>query len=120
MEFVFVLLGGWKRGMKRGVPNVLMNLDNRAKKINHQLLPSTDTAMQQYSATTGGTISEPCSFGTDPLEADPRKMMIRYESFCSQFSLNSLFCEASNGCGSSFCNALKFLIDVSYRLSHSS
>ena len=106
--------------MKRGVPDVLMNRDNRTKKINLRLLPSTDDAVQQYCASTGGTISESLSFGTDPLEGDPIKSMIRYDTFCARFSFQSIFCEASNGCSSSFRGALNLLIDVSYRLAHSS
>ncbi len=31
--------------MKRGIPNVVMDLDNRAKKINPQLLPSARSAV---------------------------------------------------------------------------
>lgn len=116
---VIISIGGRKRGMKRGIPKVLMELDNRAKRINPQFLPSTTVAVQQYGVN-GGTISGPCSFGTDPLETNTWKKMIRYQSFCSRYSFKSLFCEVSNGCGSSFSNALKFLIDVTYRLAHSS
>ena len=105
--------------MRRGIPDVLMSSDNRVKKIDSWLLPSTRSAVEQYSAH-GGTISEPCSFGRDPLESSNMKKSIRHETFCSRFSFKSLFCDASNGCGSSFRNALKFLIDVTYRLAHSS
>ena len=95
--------------MRRGIPDVLMSLDNRVKVIDSRLLPSTRSAVEQYS-----------SFGRDPLESSNMKKSIRHETFCSQFSFKSLFCDASNGCGSSFRNALKFLIDVTYRLAHSS
>lgn len=105
--------------MKRGVPNVLMDLDNRAKKIDPQLLPSATTAVQQYNSN-GGVISGPCCFGTDPLEGNTRMKDIRHETFCSRFSFKSLFCDVSNGCGSSFTSALMFLIDITYRLAHSS
>ena len=112
-------IGGRKRAMRRGIPDVLMSLDNRVKKIDSRLLPSTRSAVEQYSAH-GGTISELCSFGRDPLESSNMKKSIRHETFCSRFSFKSLFYDASNGCGSSFRNALKFLIDVTYRLAHSS
>lgn len=95
--------------MKRGIPNIMMDQDNRAKRINPQLLPSTAIAVQQYTAY-GGNISEPCSFGTDPLETNIIKKDIRYQSFC----------EVCNGCSSSYRKALKFLIEITYRLAHSS
>jgi hypothetical protein len=104
--------------MKRGIPNVLMRLDNRSKKIDPQLLPSVRAAIEEYS-DHGGTISEPCSFGTDPLGSNDVKKGIRYQTFCSRYSFKSLFCDVSNGCGSSFKEALCYLIDVTYRLAHS-
>lgn len=102
--------------MKRGVPNRLMNLDNRTKKIAPRLLPRTEEAVQLYP----GTISEPCAFGTDPLESSTSKKNIRFESFCSRYSFEILFGEVSNGCGTSFAKASLLLIDITYRLSSTS
>lgn len=103
--------------MKRGIPNILMRSDNRSKLIDPQLLPSVRVATEQYNAH-GGTISEPCSFGSDPLEHSDTKKSIRYETFCSRYSFKSLFCDVSNDCGSSFKEALCYFIDVTYRLAH--
>lgn len=111
-------IGGRKRGMRRGIPNALMELDNRARKIYPQLLPSTTTAIQQYSLN-GGTISDPCCFGIDPLQSSNAKTIIRREAFDSRYSFTSIFSDISNGCGSSFRSALMFLIDVTFRLAHS-
>lgn len=119
IQLIVFIVGGRKRCMKRGVPNTLMDLDNRAKIINPQILPTTAVAVQQYR-DNGGTISEPCWFGRDPLETNTEMKTIRYESFCSRYSFKSLFCDASNGCSTSFQEALKFLIDVTYRLAHTS
>lgn len=105
--------------MKRGIPDVVMNLDNRVKKINSQFLPTARSAIERY-CSQGGMISDPCSFGRDPLESDDIKKGIRYETFCSHYSFVSLFCDVSNGSGHSFRNALKFIIDITYRLAHSS
>ena len=99
--------------MKRGVPNRLMASDNRARKINMRLLPSTVEALEWYP----GNISDPLGFGSDPLEFDDLKRQIRYESFCSRYSFQLLFSEVSNGRGTTFENALLFFIDISYRLS---
>jgi len=99
--------------MKRGVPNRLMNLDNRAKRIDPVLLPTTEEAVELYP----GTISEPCRFGVDPLESSISRKNVRWESFCSRYSFQTLFSEVSNGCCSSFASALLFFIDITYRLS---
>ena len=112
---VYILLGGRKHAMNRGIPNILMRSDNRSKQIDPRLLPSVRSATEQYNAH-GGTISEPCSFGIDPLEYSDMKKSIRYETFCSRYSFKSLFCDVSNGCGSSFKEALCYFIDVTYRL----
>lgn len=99
--------------MKRGIPNRLMDFDNRAKKIDPALLPSAPEAVAYYP----GNISEPCGYGVDPLESDTSKQSIRYESFCAVYSFQLLFSEVSNGYGTTFAQALLFLIDVTYRLS---
>ncbi len=101
--------------MKRGIPNRLMNLDNRTRKIDPALLPSASEAVERYP----GKISEPCGYGVDPLESNVSKQSIRYESFCAHYSFQLLFSEVSNGCGTSFAQALLFLIDITYRLSRS-
>ena len=102
--------------MKRGVPNRLMNLDNRAKKVDPALLSTTEEAVELYP----GTISEPCSFGVDPLKSSISKRNIRLESFCFRYSFETLFSQVSNGYSSSFSDALLFLIDITYRLSSTS
>ena len=115
---LFGVAGGRKRAMRRGIPDVLMRRDNRARRIDPRLLPSTSEAVRQYRMG-GGTISMPCCFGTDPLETDMIKKEIRYQSFTSRYSFKLLFCDVANSCGSSFRCAMKFLIDVTYRLAHS-
>ena len=79
--------------MKRGIPNRMMNLDNRTRKIDLSLLPESDEAVQLYP----GIISPPCNFGVDPLHSDDSKKNIRLEVFCSRYSFELLFSEVSNG-----------------------
>ena len=105
--------------MKRGVPDTLMNYDNRAKKIDPRLLPTLSEAVSQYTSVAG-CLSDPCQFGADPLELSAEKRDIRLRSFCSKFNFKALFCDVSNGCGSSFSGAFKCFVDITYRLSHSS
>lgn len=94
-----------------------MRSDNRSKQIDAQLLPSVRSAIEQYNAR-GGRISEPCSFGSDPLESNDAKKAIRFDTFSSRYSFKLLFCDVSNGCGSSFKEALNYYIDITYRLAH--
>lgn len=104
------------RGRKRGIPDQLMNKDNRAKKISPSLLPQTSIAVQMYR-NDGGSISEPTIFGVDPLASDVRKQSIRLQAFLSSYSFEKLFYEVSNDYGHNFKKALKFFIDITYRLS---
>lgn len=96
LYFSAFIIGGRRRAMKRGVPNRLMNRDNRVKKIDLSLLPTVEEALASYP----GSIFEPCGFGVDPLEQQPAK---RYDSFCYYYSFQSLFAEVGNGIGSLSC-----------------
>ena len=98
-----------KHGMRRGIPNRLMNVDNRARRIDSSLMPTVEEAVNQYQLT-GGRISEPCSFGTDPLEFNNILKEIRYKAFISKFSFQNLFCHVSNGCGESLVMHYSFLL----------
>ena len=93
-----------------------MNKDNRAKKISSNLLPQTSEAVQMYTSA-GGSLSEPARFGVDPLAADFRKQQIRFRSFTDLYSFENLFSQVSNGNSLLFKQALKYLIDITNRLS---
>lgn len=93
-----------------------MNKDNRAKKVAPSLLPQTSIAVQMYT-NNGGSLSEPTIFGVDPLASDYRKQSLRLQSFSSSYSFEKIFYEVSNGSGITFTKALKYFIDITYRLS---
>ena len=57
---------GRKNGMPRGIPDSLMMRDNRAKRIDVNILPSPDEAVHMYVAD-GGTLTDSGPFGTDPI-----------------------------------------------------
>ena len=93
-----------------------MNSDNQTKQyIDPRLLPSVSNAVDQYHANNK-TISQPCSFGVDPLQ-NLSKKTTRFDAFTSHYSFQTLFFEVSNGCTASFVSALNFFIDITYRLS---
>ena len=105
--------------MPRHVPDKAMVQDNRVKKINTHLLPTSAHAVQQYRVS-GGTISDNSPFGHDPLAMDPRKMQIRDEAFKGRYpSFEVLFHNIANSNPTPFRDALKFYIDVTFRLSRS-
>ena len=62
-----------RRGIPRGVPNRLMQQDNRARVVILSLLPQTNQAIQLYESS-GGRLSDPTSFGSDPLHGDRQEM----------------------------------------------
>ena len=105
--------------MPRGIPNTLHLQDDRAKKIDPALLPTTSMAVASYEHS-GGHITAPRPYGVDPLAANDSKRDIREEAFHQRFSFENIFESAVNGNGTPFVNAFLFYVDVSFRLSHSS
>ena len=104
-----------RRGIPRGVPNRLMQQDNRARPITPSLLPPTDRAIQLYESN-GGRLTDPTPFGTDPLQGDRREM--REQAFNRRYpSIDSIFHRLVNRDNLLLKQALLFLIDVTRRLS---
>lgn len=104
--------------MSRRVPDKAMVQDNRVKKINTHLLPTSAHAVQLYRGSSG-TISDGSPFGHDPLAMDPRKLQIR-EAFKGRYpSFEELFHNIANSNPIPFRDALKFYIDVTFCLSRS-
>ena len=95
----------------------LIGLDPGCSMVNPGVLPSPDAAVQQYSAS-GGRISDPLTFGVDPLSGDPAKIAIRKQAFLSKYpSFETIFDGVCNGVFEPFRSALLFLVDITYRLS---
>ena len=112
-------LSGKQRGIPRGIPNVLMTRDNRTKKFDILSLPSPDQAAQMYRAS-GGRITDPDSFGDDPIALDPDKIRIRDQCFSKKYnSFTVIFNELVNGEPQKFKHALLYYIDITRRLSAS-
>ena len=105
--------------MLRGVPNRLMLKDNRAKKVRNNVLPNSAQAIQMFEAN-GGHLTEDSSFGIDPLANDMEKFQIRETVFGTKYpSFDPVFHNLVNGNDALFQNALKFFVDITYRLSAS-
>ena len=105
--------------MPRGVPRLLMGKDNRAQRLPQSMFPSLEQAVQMYRDNVG-VLTDPTSFGLDPLADNSEKKQIRERAFNSSYpSYDSIFHHLVNGITTPFKNALLFYIDVTKRLSRS-
>ena len=93
-----------------------MNSDNRVRRIQPSLLPHMQEAIDLYTSN-GGSLSDPKIFGEDPLASNSSKKQIRLAAFTAKYSFDDIFHEVSNGNGTTFKSALKYFIDITYRLS---
>ena len=107
-----------RKGTARGIPNILMDRDNRARQIPATLLPDPQQAVQMYR-DSGGSLTDPASYGDDPLAENDNKKQIRERCFGERFSLETVFHKLVNGDSSPFREAILFYIDVTRRLSSS-
>ena len=99
---------GRRAGTTAHVPNVRMNIDNRAKKIDTQLLPTTSRAVQIYEQN-GGRINEMTEFGHNPIANNATKCAMRMQAFTEKYSsFDHIFSNLVNGNSTPFKNALKF------------
>ena len=96
-----------------------MMKNNKAKKIDVSILPSPDLALQMYH-NGGGSLTDPESFGNDPICTYPEKVDIRERAFLKKFpSFSDIFYEIVNGNSSKFKKGLLYYIDITKRLAAS-
>ena len=92
-----------------------MDRDNRARSIPPSQLPTVDEAVRMYESS-GGRLTDPAHFGTDPLNGE--KWEIRDRAFRERYpSFASIFHALVNGNNLPFKQALLFFIDITRRLS---
>lgn len=83
--------------MPRGIPDILMMRNNKTQRIDMSVLPSADLAVQMYT-NAGGSLTNPDSFGSDPICHCPNKVDIRQTTFNEKFpSFPDIFHEVVNG-----------------------
>ena len=113
------LFTGRRSGLSRGIPNERILVDNRTRRIDRSLLPSANEITQQYR-NSGGQITDIRPVGVDPIADNSHKCSIRMSSFTEYYpSFDLIFHQGVNGNDSLFQDALKFFIDITYRLSSS-
>ena len=103
-------------GPHRGVPAQLASQNNRAAVISRSLIPDVDTAVAMYEAS-GGHLSTPSGFGTDPIAGSPELLRYRENEMEQNIpSPEDLFGWTVNGITQPFADSLKFMIDTSIHL----
>lgn len=59
--------------MPKEIPDMLMMRNNKTQRIDMSVLPSPDLAVQMY-VNAGGSLTDPDSFGSDPISCCSNKM----------------------------------------------
>jgi hypothetical protein len=106
--------------MPRGIPDMLMLNNNQAKRINTNSLPGGTDAVELYRKN-GGHLTDPGTFGIDPIGHSEEKCSIRQSAFFDKFnSFDLMFHELVNENPARFKEEILFYIDITRRLSASS
>ena len=103
-------------GQHRGVPNRLADQNNRAAVISSSLIPDVDSAIAMYEAS-GGHLSTPSGFGTDPIAGSPE--LLHHRQCLMEQNVptpEDLFGWTVNGFIQPFADSLKYMIDTSIYL----
>ena len=106
--------------MATHIPNGIMASHlYRLPKLNQLSLLDTMAAVAMYNQE-GGNISDRAQFGYDPLDGDANKTSIRNQAFNGRYpSFEHIFHQLVNSNSTPFKEALKFYLDVTFRLSKS-
>ena len=93
----------------RGIPNVLSDRNNRASQTHFSAVPTLDEAISAFRSS-GGHLSNPSTFGTDPLAGHQN---LQRENIPTP---NELFSFVVNGIDRPFAESLQFTIQQSLLL----
>ena len=105
--------------MPAHIPEQVMRINNKAAAIHANQIPRPQEAIDNYRSN-GGSITDPELDIEDPLNGDPGKSDIRFQCFTRRFpSFDNIFHSIVNENPTAYVDALKFFIDLTYRLSHS-
>ena len=106
--------------MATHIPNrVMASQLHQFPRINPGSLPDRTAAVMMYNQE-GGNLSDGAQCGRDPLCGDANKMSIRHQAFTERYpSFEDLFYQLVNSNDIPFKDALRFYLDVTYRLSKS-
>lgn len=108
---------GVRRGCQsRGTPNFLMQSNNCAAKVDEQLVPLPEDAVQQFEEL-GGTITHFSPFGKDPIAHNHVLFNERDTLFQDRYpTFDNLFHRLVNGDDKPFCDAIYYYIHLTETL----
>lgn len=105
-----------KLGPRHRIPNRAMRENNQTIRIDDQLLPEPDVAMQHFHEI-GGQLTAFSDFGQDPLQSNSVLVTQRETRFRERYpDFNQFFYDTVNGNYSNFRDGLLYLIDISKQL----
>lgn len=102
---------------RKGIPNVLMESNHQAVRLNPDLLPTTDEAVNLFTED-GGRLTLPAdsSFGQDPLANAPQLQAQRLHLFSSAVPRPEIVHgRLVNGHRDAFIDGLRTFADISFR-----
>ena len=100
----------------RGIPNVLARECNQAKQIHRSLVPSLEEAVQLYESS-GGNLTAPALFGSDPLSDHEDLRSVRQRAMEESIpSPEELFSIVVNGNDVPFAQSIQFMVDKTTHL----
>jgi len=96
-----------------------MRTNKKIEPVDEANIPSASQAVSEYRLS-GGRITDPDSNCCDPLHNDVSKQTIREQAFSQQFpSMETIFHSVVNNNDEVFRQAIKFYIDITFRLLNS-
>ena len=114
---ILVYVWFWSIGPHCGIPNQLAAENCRTGFVYPSAVPSLSEAVQAYHAT-GGYLTPPTPFGTDPLSQSPNLLLQRSNTLDGFLPTpEDLFSYTVNGYYQPFASSLLSFIDVTNQLS---
>ena len=103
-------------GRNYKIPNVVAERTSRVRSVDVTLIPNVDEAVQMYT-DAGGTITQECSFGIDPLAAH-QNLKNRREAHFSQMigSFTGVYNNVISGDGSLLQSAILLFFNTTTEL----
>jgi hypothetical protein len=92
----------------RGIPNILADRNNHASPMHQSLVPTLDEAVSAYE-TSGGNLTSPTLFGTDPLVGHHELLQERERNMELNIpSPEDLFSQTVNGSNAQVAQSLQY------------
>ena len=95
----------------------MRRVTSRTNRIDLNALPEPDAAVQIYEQRYHGRLTDPHTFGTDPLNDNQELKNLRSRHFVNNHNVEMIFADLVNGRNFTLRNAILFFINETRRLS---